>query len=101
MDVNACTGHGEAGRLGCEHCDMLGAYGRDTPSDNGEHLLAFASNHYLAPVSMFSITPKTDIPQTFNGVVNKKHVDNILARQRDSAGRYCATSIVVSPHLGP
>ena len=45
MDTNARTGRREGG--------ALGIYGRDTRNDNGELLLAFASNHDLTLVNVF------------------------------------------------
>ena len=83
MDANARTGRRGCGRPGNEHCGALGAHGRDTGNDNGEFLLAFASNHDLALVNAFFSNPQNGISHTFNGAGNRKRIDYILTRQRD------------------
>ena len=45
MDANARTGRREKGQVGSKDSKILGAYGRDTLTDNGELLLSFANNH--------------------------------------------------------
>ena len=94
MGANARTGRRGSGKTGNEHCGVLGAYGRDTQNDNGELLLAFASNHDLALVNTFFSTPKNGISHTFNGTGNRKRIDYILTRQRD---RKLVRNVVVHP----
>ena len=48
MEANARTGWEEGGKLGSEECNVLGAYGGDILSDNGERLLSFSPNHEVA-----------------------------------------------------
>ena len=45
MDANARTGRREGERV--RNVEVLGAYGRDTLSDNGELLLSFFANYGL------------------------------------------------------
>ena len=66
MDANARTGRREKGGVGSKDNKVLGAYGRDTLSDNGELLLSFANNNDLAIVNMFFSTPKGGVSHTFN-----------------------------------
>ena len=94
MNANARTGRRGSGRPGNEQCGALGAYGWDTRYDNGELLLAFASNHDLALVNAFFSTPQTGISHTFNGAGNRKRIDYILTRQRD---RNLVRNVVVHP----
>ena len=55
MDANARTGaRGE----GFVDVKVMGAYGRDTLSDNGRRLLAFSAENQLALVKTFFSTPK-------------------------------------------
>ena len=82
MDINARTGRREKGQAGSKDGKILGAYGRDTPNDNGELLLSFANNHDLALVNTFFSTPKGGVSHTFNGQ-GKKRIDYILTSQRD------------------
>ena len=65
MDANARTGRREKGQqVGSKNSETLGAYGRDTLSDNGELLLSFATNHDLALVNTFFSTPKGGLSHT-------------------------------------
>ena len=70
------------GKLGTEECKVFGAYGRDTPNDNGELLLSFSANHVLALLNTFSSTAKNEILHMFNGG-GKNFIDYILTRQRN------------------
>ena len=82
LDANARTGKRAKGGVGSNDNQILGAYGRDTLSDNGELLLSFANNYDLAIVSTFFSTPKGGVSHTFNG--RGKHcIDYILTRQCD------------------
>ena len=67
----------------------------DTLNDNGEQLLAFATNHSLALVNTFFSTPKNCVSHTFNGR-GKKRIDYILTRQRD---RKLLRDVVVYPQV--
>ena len=78
-DADARTGRRERGQVGSKDSKILGAYGRDTLSDNGELLLSFANNHDLALVNTFFSTPKGGVPHTFNGR-DRKRIDYILTR---------------------
>ena len=66
MDANARTGRREKGGVGSKDNKVLGAYGRDTLSDNRELLLSFANNNDLAIVNTFFSTPKGSVSHTFN-----------------------------------
>ena len=70
MDANARTGRREKGGVGSKDKKILGAYGRDILTDNGELLLSFANNHDL------------------------KRIDYILTRQRD---RKLVRNVTVHP----
>ena len=59
MDANARTGRRGGGKLGSEECKVLGAYGQDSPNDNGERLLSFSENHELALLNTFSVPLRT------------------------------------------
>ena len=52
--------------MGSKDNKVLGAYGRDTLSDNGELLLSFANNNDLAIVNTFFSTPKGGVSHSFN-----------------------------------
>ena len=82
IDANARTGRREKGEVGSKDGKILGAYSRNTHNDNGELLLFFANNHYLALVNTFLSTPKSGVSYDFNGR-GKKRIDYILTRPRD------------------
>ena len=65
-----------------EECKVLGAYGRNALTDNGERLLSFSADHGLALLDTFFSTAKNAISNAFN-VRGKKRTDYILTRQRD------------------
>ena len=67
MDANARTGRREKGQVGSKDSKILGAYGRDTLSDNEELLLSFANNHDLALVNTSFSTHKGDVSHTLTG----------------------------------
>ena len=64
-DANARTGRREGGMLGSEECKVLGAYGRDTPNNNGKRLLSFSAYHGLALFNTFFNTAKNSTSHTF------------------------------------
>ena len=64
MDANARTGRREKGHVGSKDCKIIGAYGRDTLTDNGELLLSFANNHDLALVNTLFSTPRGRVSHT-------------------------------------
>ena len=94
MDANAWTGRRGGGMPGSQHYGVLGAYGWDARNDNGEHRLAFASNHHLALLNTFPSTPQNGISHNFNGVGNWKRIDYIFTRHRD---RKLVRNVVVHP----
>ena len=53
MDANARTG---ARRERCVDDKVLGAYGRDTLSDNGRRLLAFSAENQFTLIDVFQRT---------------------------------------------
>ena len=79
IDANARTGKRGGGKLGSEKCKVLGAYGRDTLNDNGERLLSFSADQWLALLKSVFSTAKNAVSYAFNGR-DKKRIDYILTR---------------------
>ena len=96
MDANARTLRKEKGGMENKDNKMIGSYGRDTLTDNGELLPSFASNHDLAIImNTFASARMGGVSHNFNGR-GKKRVDYILTRQRD---RKLVWNITVYPQL--
>ena len=79
--------------MGCKDSQNFGAYGRDTPNDNGELLLSFANNHDLALVNTLFSKPKGGVSHALSGR-GKKRIDYILTGQRD---RKLVRNVTVHP----
>ena len=57
MDANACTGKRDRGGS-LEYTQVLGPYGRDVLTDNGEHLVRTATYAGMTIANTFFSTPK-------------------------------------------
>ena len=83
IDVNARTG---MRGIGWTDSKVLGAYGRDELNDNGELLLAHATDNKLALLNTYYATPARGISYTFQSPNRRKapyRLDYILTRQVD------------------
>ena len=84
-DANARTAkRGEGG--GEADSEVLGAYGRDKPKENGTLLLGFAEDNKLALLNTFFCTPKGGVSYTLQSVNRSKgqaRLDYILTKQAD------------------
>lgn len=87
VDANSRTGRRGEGTLGSNHGGVLSVYGRDTCNDNGEFLLAFASNHYRAPFWF---------PQ--KGQAQQKRIKYILTIVRNVVVRPQPSFLPISDH---
>ena len=84
MDANTLTGRRRDGELGSEECYVLGAFGRDTPNNNGGRLSLFSivNNRELTLLNMFSSTAKNSTSHTLHGR-SKTGINYTLTRQRE------------------
>ena len=95
MDANARTG---MRGIGWTDSKVLGAYGRDELTDNGERLLVHATDDKLALLNTYYATPARGISYTFQSPNRGKahnRLDHILTRQLD--GRLVRNVTVRTP----